>query len=172
MDGRFATQSSSAWGRSVKAARDHRNIVLGCIAGLLIVGGPLAFRGLFSHVRTAAAKRRRAADAADFQSSARPILCSHCIFCHNDRLQNGETSFEHRSTMVYGGRLGPAILSGDPEHSLLVHAIRRDGRTVPMMPPGPSLSVQDIDTMVRWIRRGAPWGMDPIGCKELQPFSY
>jgi cytochrome c len=110
--------------------------------------------------------KRQAEDAAYFAKTAEPILCAHCIFCHNDTIRNSEASFAHRSTMLHGGRLGPGVIPGDPENSLIVRAIRRDGRIAPMMPPGPPLSNGDVETMVQWAGRGAPWGDDNIHCNR------
>jgi mono/diheme cytochrome c family protein len=100
---------------------------------------------------------------------ARAVICGHCIICHNDGLKNGNLSFEHRETALRGGTLGPAVVPGEPEKSMMVHAIRRDGKIAEMMPPGPKLPDEDIEGIVEWVSMGAPWSVDPIACTRPVP---
>jgi Planctomycete cytochrome C len=102
-----------------------------------------------------------------FDTRVQPVLCSHCILCHNDRLNNGNLSFEHRESLLHGGDLGAAVVPFKPEQSVLIHAVRRDGRVSVMMPPGPPLSDADVATLTEWVKRGAPWGTGKA-CKERE----
>jgi Planctomycete cytochrome C len=105
--------------------------------------------------------------SAFFDSHVQPILCSHCILCHNDRLKNGNVSFEHRESLLHGGSRGATIVPFKPDQSVLIHAVRRDGKVSVMMPPGPPLSDKDVATLTEWIKRGAPWGTGKMTCQEL-----
>lgn len=95
-------------------------------------------------------------DARFFDKQIAPILSRRCLGCHNQELNDGGISFLDRETLIKGGSRGPAIIPGEPERSLLIHAIRRDGDL--MMPPGTPLSARDVATLTEWIKRGAPWG--------------
>jgi len=95
-------------------------------------------------------------DARFFDRQVAPILSKRCLGCHNQELNDGGISFLDRETLIKGGGRGPAIVPGQPERSLLIHAVRRDGEL--MMPPGTPLSSRDVATLTEWIKRGAPWG--------------
>ena len=65
--------------------------------------------------------------------------------------------------MVAGGDSGPAVVPGKPADSLLITAIHyEDG---PQMPPDGKLRDQDIDILIEWINRGAPWPKSSIATR-------
>jgi len=69
--------------------------------------------------------------------------------------------------VLTGGERGPAVVPYKPEQSILIHAIRRDGGLMKfpvMMPPGPKLHEEDIDTLTEWVKLGAPWGDEKLAC--------
>jgi hypothetical protein len=91
-----------------------------------------------------------------FTNRVEPILRSHCVKCHNHELDDGDISFEDRATLLRDRPSGgAAIVPGAPEKSALVRAIRHNGDK--QMPPGAKLPQRDIDTLIKWIRLGAPW---------------
>jgi hypothetical protein len=90
-----------------------------------------------------------------FRDRVEPILRNHCVACHNHALDDGDVSFEDRTTLLRDRpKRGPAVVPGDPVRSALVRAIRHDGDV--QMPPGKKLARRDIQTLIEWIRRGAP----------------
>ncbi len=91
-----------------------------------------------------------------FDKRVAPILTKRCLGCHNQELNDGGISFLDRETLLKGGSRGPAIIPGQPEQSLLIHAIRRDSEL--QMPPGSKLPPREVATLTEWIKRGAPWG--------------
>jgi Planctomycete cytochrome C len=91
-----------------------------------------------------------------FDTRIAPLLSKRCLGCHNDELNDGNISFLNRETLLKGGSHGPAIVPGDPEQSVLIHAVRQDGEL--KMPPGGRLSRREIRSLVEWIKLGAPWG--------------
>jgi len=94
-----------------------------------------------------------------FNAKIRPVLFDTCGDCHLDD-EDGGLRIDSRESLIKGGENGPAIVPGDPEASLLIHAIRRDG-TGPRMPKeGPKLSPDTIDAFTKWIKDGAPWPPD------------
>jgi mono/diheme cytochrome c family protein len=94
-----------------------------------------------------------------FDAKIRPVLMDTCGECHLED-EEGGLRVDSREALVKGGENGPAVVPGDPEKSLLIHAIRRDG-TGPRMPKeGPKLSDDTIAAFTEWIKQGAPWPPD------------
>jgi hypothetical protein len=60
-----------------------------------------------------------------------------------------------RERLLAGGGRGPAIHLGDPEGSLLLQAVRRQGEL--KMPPDGALTPAEIDLLASWIADGATW---------------
>src|SRR5262249_55185255 len=69
------------------------------------------------------------------EKSARSILDTKCAGCHGPAQMSG-LDVRDRTTILKGGKRGPAIVPGNAEQSLLFKAIRRDGDL--QMPPGKS----------------------------------
>jgi mono/diheme cytochrome c family protein len=90
-----------------------------------------------------------------FENRVRPVLAAHCVKCHGADKQESGLRLDSGSLAGKGGDRGPAIVSGDPERSLLVAAIRRTGEL--KMPPDESLRPDEVAGVVDWIRRGARW---------------
>lgn len=103
-----------------------------------------------------------AAPAIDFNREVRPILSDHCYACHGPdegkrkaglRLDQQEAALGE----LKSGRR--AIVPGDADRSTLIkHVTSRDPDEV-MPPPdtGKPLSQEQIATLVRWVKEGAPW---------------
>ena len=53
-------------------------------------------------------------DARFFDRRIEPILRTHCLGCHNDKLKDGGISFADRNSLIQGGTRGPAIVPGMP----------------------------------------------------------
>ncbi|MFO0865893.1 MAG: DUF1553 domain-containing protein [Gemmataceae bacterium] len=67
-----------------------------------------------------------------------------------------------------GGEIGPAIVLGEPEKSLLMKAVRHEDPEL-KMPQDSKLSNQKIADLAAWIKMGAPWPGDeksPIAKKK------
>src|SRR5271165_1063604 len=99
-----------------------------------------------------------AADAAGtefFESKIRPVLAKNCYACHSGDSGSpmGGLFLNSRTGMLTGGKSGPAIVPGKPEDSLLLHAIRYEGRK---MPPSGQLSDAVAADFEKWIAMGAP----------------
>ena len=119
-----------------------------------------------------AANLADAKDAGFFEEHVAPILCGHCTSCHNEQIQASDLSFYTRKEVLDGGERGPAVVPSKPEQSILIHAINRDGGLMKfpvMMPPGPKLPDEDIETLTEWVRRGAPWGKESLACAVGAP---
>lgn len=94
------------------------------------------------------------ADVRFFDRRVAPILTKRCLGCHNHELRAANVSFLDRDSLT-------AVVSGDPETSLLVRAIGRTGDI--KMPPGPALTAKEIATLTEWVRRGAPLNWRRLG---------
>jgi mono/diheme cytochrome c family protein len=90
-----------------------------------------------------------------FENRVRPVLTAHCVKCHGADKQESGLRLDAKGPASKGGDRGPAIVSGDPDHSLIVQAIRRSGEL--KMPPDESLRPEEVAGVVDWIRHGAPW---------------
>ena len=54
-----------------------------------------------------------------------------------------------------GGDLGPSVVPGNPERSLLIKAIRYTDEDL-KMPPKKRLTVEQVADFEAWVKRGAP----------------
>ena len=87
----------------------------------------------------------------------RPILSQKCYKCHTDQ-PNSRFRVDSREAILEGGKRGPAIVPGDPDHSLLIQAVRQTGEL--KMPKDGRLEEQEIADLVAWVKMGAPWPAD------------
>ena len=84
-----------------------------------------------------------------FEEKIRPVLATRCFVCHSTnavKVQGG-LLLDSPAGLKRGGNSGEVIVPGDPEKSLLVHALRYQDKDLEMPPgkplpdgtPGPSL---------------------------------
>ena len=94
---------------------------------------------------------------AFFEKNVRPVLVSHCNGCHSNVATKvkGGLRLDSLAAMLTGGDTGPAIVPGDPEHSLLITAIRY-GNPDLEMPPKAKLPADAIKAIEQWVKMGAP----------------
>ncbi|HTW65403.1 MAG TPA: PSD1 and planctomycete cytochrome C domain-containing protein [Bryobacteraceae bacterium] len=96
-----------------------------------------------------------AAQSADFfENKVRPILANNCYACHTDG-EMGGLRVDSRERLLKGGGSGPAIVPGNPDKSLLIQAVRQTGDL--KMPQGGKLKPEEVQTLVEWVKAGAPW---------------
>jgi hypothetical protein len=98
-----------------------------------------------------------AAEREFFEQQIRPLLAKRCYECHSTaaKKRQGGLVLDSREGMLKGGSSGPAIVPGDPQHSLLIQAVHYDGLEMPPKKKG-KLSQREIAALERWVRRGAP----------------
>jgi mono/diheme cytochrome c family protein len=89
-----------------------------------------------------------------FENRIRPILVEHCQECHGPEKQESGFALVSREALLAGGQSGPAVVPGMPDESLLVQAVRYDGRE---MPPDGKLGDDEIAAIEQWVRDGAAW---------------
>jgi hypothetical protein len=94
--------------------------------------------------------------AVFFEQKIRPALVEHCYRCHSqaEKQVEGGLRIDSAAGAKSGGNGGPAFIAGDPEHSLLIQAIRYQDDKL-KMPPDAKLSDEVIRDFERWIAEGA-----------------
>jgi hypothetical protein len=93
-----------------------------------------------------------------FEKKVRPILIERCFKCHSatsPKLKGG-LRLDSREGLLKGGDSGPSLVPGSPEKSRLVEAVRYTNVDL-QMPPKGKLTDAEIESLVRWVKAGAPW---------------
>lgn len=80
------------------------------------------------------------------------ILKNNCMDCHDDTAKGG-LRLDSYTGIKQGGDDGPVLVPGDPEASMLIQAIRRNGDL--KMPPKRALKDDEIADLVAWVKAGA-----------------
>ncbi|NBQ16545.1 MAG: DUF1549 domain-containing protein, partial [Proteobacteria bacterium] len=104
-----------------------------------------------------------------FEKSVRPVLVDHCYKCHSDgaaKLKGG-LKLDSLAAILAGGDTGPSIVAGDPNHSLLITAVRYNDKDLEMPPKG-KLPADAIKALEQWVAMGAP---HPDALKPAAPAS-
>ncbi len=97
------------------------------------------------------------ADAIQFfENRIRPVLVEHCYECHSaeSKKLKGGLYLDTRAGWVRGGDTRPAIEPGNPDHSLLIEAVRYANPDL-QMPPKGRLPDGIVADLVTWVRKGA-----------------
>ena len=81
-----------------------------------------------------------------------PILDDNCYSCHAES-QSGGLRLDSYSSILKGGGRGRVIVPGDPDTSILINAIRREGKL--KMPPRHALEASEVADLVAWVKAGA-----------------
>ena len=96
-----------------------------------------------------------AEDLAFFEAKIRPILNEHCQSCHGPQKQKGGLRVDSRPAILKGGDIGPAVVVGKPDSSLLVKAVRHASDDL-RMPPDKKLKPEQIAAIEQWVKIGLP----------------
>jgi len=104
-----------------------------------------------------------------FETNIRPVLVSRCYPCHSQSAPapQGGLLLDSAQGIRRGGNSGPVLRPGDPEHSLLIRAIRRTDEKL-KMPPGEPLPSEVVAEFELWIREGASLPPDPATIEKRQ----
>jgi hypothetical protein len=94
-----------------------------------------------------------------FEAKIRPVLVENCFKCHTGKKPKADLLLDSRAAMFKGSDNGPAVVTGEPDKSLLMKAIRYEDANL-RMPPKGKLADAVIADFAEWIRRGAPWPED------------
>jgi len=139
-------------------ARALSGLMALAVLGLLAVLAPEA---------SAAEPAQAAAIAADhaeqmsasmelFKSHVRDILSQQCLHCHGGEETHGEFDLSTREGLLKGGALGPAVVAGKPEASILLAVLRHERE--PHMPQdADKLADEEIQRIADWVAAGAAY---------------
>jgi hypothetical protein len=126
---------------------------------LKICAAPFVILGLATSLSAATfAAEPTPAQLQFFENRIRPVLSENCYKCHSDQAEKVKGGFriDSREGLLKGGDTGPAIVPGDPEHSLLIKAVRYTDQDLQMPPKGNQLPENVIADLVAWVKMGAP----------------
>jgi hypothetical protein len=97
----------------------------------------------------------------DFYRDVRPLLAKACFHCHGPDEETREASLRlDRPDGLFGTIEDRRIVTpGDPDHSELIRRILSDDVDLQMPPAdsGKSLTPEQKDVLVKWVKSGAPW---------------
>ncbi len=99
-----------------------------------------------------------ARDGIDFfEKKIRPVLSDRCYKCHSGDKVKADLYLDSRDGLLRGGESGPAVVPGDPDKSLLIHAIRHGDDELDMPPKQADwLTTEQIRDFESWVKMGAP----------------
>jgi len=100
-----------------------------------------------------------------FETSIRPAFVEHCIKCHGPAKQWGNFRLDTRDGLLKGGEGGEVVITGQPDKSRLMEAVRQANPDFKMPPEG-KLSDRQIADLARWIEMGAPYANDELATKQ------
>jgi hypothetical protein len=102
------------------------------------------------------AKQPTAEELRFFESAVRPVLVEHCHKCHGEKKQWSNFRLDSREAILKGGDIGPGLVPGKPEESLLIKAVRQTDEDLKMPKEG-KLTERQIADLVKWVEMGAPY---------------
>ena len=90
-----------------------------------------------------------------FERRIRPLLSEHCYPCHSSsrNKKHGGLQLDTAQGVKRGGDSGAVLMSGKPDESLLISAVRHEGDI--QMPPKGKLSDREIRILTDWVTQGA-----------------
>lgn len=98
----------------------------------------------------------------NFERRVRPLLLERCGECHAGGQRKGGLDLSGPAGWLAGGDLGPALVPGDPDASLLIRAVRYADPEL-AMPPRGRLAPAEIRLLEEWIAAGAPAPAEQAG---------
>lgn len=100
---------------------------------------------------------RAAEDIVFFENKVRPILVKRCYNCHSEEAgkRKGGLWLDRKEGWKQGGDSGPALVPGDTDQSMLLHAISYLDEDL-QMPPKNRLPNEERVVLKKWIAMGAP----------------
>src|SRR5262245_36502219 len=103
-----------------------------------------------------------------FEMRVRPVLTRTCLTCHAATRMGG-LDMTSRDGLLKGGNSGPAVVPGEPEHSLLIQAVSYTHKRLKMPLQQPRLSDQEVADLSAWVKAGAIWPESPAASSSPSP---
>ena len=118
---------------------------------------PPAAAGLALLALSCAAVPVRADEQAEFfEKKIRPVLLDNCLKCHGEKKTENGLRVDSLEALLKGGEVGPAVVPGEPEKSLILVALKYEMDDM-QMPPKGKLDDAVIADIEKWIKDGAHW---------------
>ena len=97
-------------------------------------------------------------EPVSYSKEVADILAAKCVGCHGEILAENKLNLEEVSTMLKGGKRGPALVPGKADQSLLFTMAAH--RVEPVMPPkdkkdAKALTPEELGLIQSWINAGA-----------------
>ena len=141
----------------------------------LLMGGFLC-SCLFSFAGNGPQSEVEWAAGAFFEKQVQPILERACFDCHSHGAESvkGGLYLDSRSGWELGGNSGQIVVSGDPDASLLIQAVRYQVDDLQMPPKGKRLSEDQVAILEKWVRLGAfdPRGLDLVDSASTKHWAF
>lgn len=116
---------------------------------------------LLSFAAVLSAVKQSAAADPDFYRDVRPILARACFHCHGPDEETREAGLRlDRPEGLFGVIEDRRVVAqGDPDHSELIRRIlsEQDDLKMPPVDSGKSLTPEQKDVLVKWVKAGASW---------------
>src|ERR1051326_3801470 len=93
----------------------------------------------------------------DFVKDVQPIFAGRCYDCHGEKKQEAQFRLDAKVIALQGGELGPAIIPGKSDESLLIRAVAGAKPDLVMPKKGERLTAEQIGLLRAWIDQGAEW---------------
>lgn len=94
----------------------------------------------------------------NFVKQIKPILADRCVECHNSETLLGELNLQNGALAMRKRKLGPAIVPGDPEKSMLYLVLTLPPKDKKAMPAtGHRIPKDEVSVIRQWIKEGAKW---------------
>ena len=92
-----------------------------------------------------------------FESKVRPLLANNCYQCHSrqSKKAKGGLLLDSQEGLREGGDSGPLFVTGDPDQSLLIKAVRYKDEDLRMPPDGKELTGAQVADLEAWVKMGA-----------------
>ncbi len=122
-----------------------------------------------------------------FESKIRPLLANNCYQCHSRQSKKGKGGLllDSQEGLAKGGDSGPILVTGDPDQSLLIKAVRYKDENLRMPPDGKKLTGPQVADLEAWVKMEAPlpgpgvqedkikassrthWAFQPVKCPAI-----
>ncbi len=99
-----------------------------------------------------------------FESDVYPILKKHCLACHSGATPKADLDLSLRSSILKGGKSGPAIRLASAETSLIWEKLAADK----MPPSGDKLTSDEKGIIRNWIAENAPGKDEDIASDDAE----
>ena len=111
-----------------------------------------------SHARAAPLDGSDAKGVEFFEKKIRPLLANKCYQCHSRQSKKvkGGLLLDSQEGLLKGGDSGPIFVTGDPDKSLLIKAVRYKDEDLRMPPDGKKLTGAQVADLEAWVKMEAP----------------